>query len=88
MFEIWRYSASQWSERQADKYTDSLFDAMAALAAEPNRGRACDEIHEGLHRYVRRSHVIFYVIEDFGVEVVRVRHERMDFAAHLANDEA
>ncbi len=86
MFEIWRYSVSQWSERQADKYTGSLFDAMAALADTPSRGKPCDEIHEGLHRYARGSHVIFYVVEDFGVEIVRVLHERMDFPAHLADE--
>lgn len=87
MLGIWQYSQSRWSEQQADKYTNALFDAMQALAEEPDRGKRCDNIHPGLRRYARGSHIIFYMADDTGAEIVRVLHQRMDFAAHLANDE-
>jgi toxin ParE1/3/4 len=84
---IWQYSQSRWSEQQADKYTNALFDAMQALADEPNRGKPCDEIYPGLRRQTQGSHIIFYMADAAGPDIVRVLHQSMDFAAHLANDE-
>lgn len=86
--DIWRYTAETWSEHRAQTYVDGLFDMMEALAAEPHHGRAADEIAEGLLRRACASHVIFYRAIDGGVLIVRVLHARMDFPAHLANDQA
>lgn len=88
MLGIWQYTQSRWSEQQADKYTNALFEAMQTLAEEPSRGRTCDEIHPGLRRFSRGSHIIFYLTVETGADIVRVLHQRMDHAAHLANDES
>lgn len=85
--EIWRYTADTWSEQRAQRYVDDLFDMMEALASEPKRGRRADEISEGLWRQRCGSHVIFYREIESGVLVVRVLHQSMDFALHLANDD-
>jgi plasmid stabilization system protein ParE len=39
-----------------------------------------------LRRLTSGSHVIFYLVTDFGVEVVRVLHSSMDMYARLADD--
>jgi toxin ParE1/3/4 len=85
--EIWRYTRETWSERQAQAYVDDLFDMMEALAVEPSRGRAADELGAGLRKQSRASRVIFYRTTQDGVLIVRVLHTRMDAAARLANDE-
>jgi toxin ParE1/3/4 len=87
MLGIWQYSMLRWSEQQADKYANALFDAMQALADDPARGSARDEVRAGLRRYARGSHVIFYVADEAGAEIVRVLHASMDFSVHFANDE-
>lgn len=80
---IWRYTAANWSERQAQSYIDKLFDAMEALAAGSRPGRSADNISVGLRRENCVSHVIFYRQRDSGIRVVRVLHQRMHHAAHI-----
>jgi toxin ParE1/3/4 len=83
---IWRYSVATWSERQAQKYADHLFDAMEALAADSRLGRPADNISAGLRRENCTSHVIFYRRTDDGILVVRVLHQSQDHAAHFPDD--
>ena len=52
------------------------------LAAEPARGRDASELAPNLRRSAYESHIIFYVPEATGVLIVRVLHQRMDFARH------
>jgi len=87
MREIWHYSVETWSERQAQTYSDALFDIMEDLAKAPERGQSAQDIAEGLRRQRCQSHVIFYRLVSDGVLIVRVLHQNMDFATHLANDE-
>lgn len=84
--EIWRWTWKTWSENQADAYIDSLTDAMAALARDPAIGRAADELRNGVMRTICRSHVIFYQKASGGIDVIRILHVRMDYAAHLKDD--
>jgi toxin ParE1/3/4 len=56
---------------------------IGALASDPLRGRACDEIRPGYRKGHAGSHVIFYRVEDRRIDVVRIVHRRMDFERHL-----
>lgn len=60
---------------------------MAELADAPDRGRSADEINPGLWRHRCESHVIFYRYADHGIDIVRVLHAKMNWAAHLKDDE-
>jgi plasmid stabilization system protein ParE len=42
---------------------------------------------EGLYRIEYESHVIFYRVEPKPLLIVRVLHQRMDFARHSMKDE-
>lgn len=57
--------------------------AIERVAADPGRGRACEEIREGYRRYSIGSHLLFYVESADGVDVIRILHQRMDPARHL-----
>jgi toxin ParE1/3/4 len=80
---IWRYTADRWSVEQAETYLDSLLDAMEELADNPSRGRSAEDIRPDYRRQNIGAHVIFYKRATYGITVVRVLHQRMDFDEHL-----
>lgn len=80
--EIWDYTAARWSVDQAEIYVCQIKAAVEA-AADPRRGRACDEVRAGYRKYPAGTHVLFYRTMANGVDIVRILHQRMDFERHL-----
>lgn len=80
---IWDSTEEQWDVRQAETYTTEIREAIERIAADPQRGRACDEIREGYRRYSVGSHLLFYAEGADGMDVIRVLHQRMDPTRHL-----
>lgn len=81
--EIWDFTEERWDAGQAEKYIAEIRAAIERVAADPNRGRACDEIRQGYRRYGIGSHLLFFVETDDSVDIVRVLHQRMDPTRHL-----
>lgn len=81
--EIWDYTASRWDAEQAETYIRQIKAAIEVVAADPRRGRACDEVRAGYRKYPAGSHVLFYRTTPNGVNIVRILHQRMDFERHL-----
>ena len=80
---IWDYTEEQWGVRQAEAYIEDIRAAVERLAADPDRGRACDDVRGGYRRYPAGSHVVFYVVTDSGVDVIRILHQRMEPTRHI-----
>jgi len=80
---IWRYTCSEWSADQADRYTDVLTDIFELLADAPDQSHACDDIRAGYRRRKVERHVIYFRKTSYGIAVVRILHGRMDAARHL-----
>lgn len=80
---IWTYSAEQWGVGQADIYIRGLQRTIAAVAANPRLGRACDDIRAGYFKQPAGSHILFYRLAGAGIEVARILHRRMDFERNL-----
>ncbi len=81
--QIWDFTQERWDAGQAEKYIGEIRAAIERIAADPQRGRACDEIREGYRRYSIDSHLVFYVETASGVDVVRILHQRIDPTRHL-----
>ncbi|MFO1103910.1 MAG: type II toxin-antitoxin system RelE/ParE family toxin [Methylocystis sp.] len=81
--DIWNYTVAHWGDDQAEKYLRQIVAAMAYVAADPERGRACDEIRAGYRKCAVGVHVVFYRNAQKGVEIIRILHQRMDFQRHL-----
>jgi toxin ParE1/3/4 len=81
--DIYIYSYRHFGEHQADAYLIALEHCFAQLADAPGLGRAIDYVRAGYYRFRHASHVVFYVPTGFGVRIVRVLHERMDWDRHL-----
>lgn len=80
---IWDYTEDRWGSQQAESYTLEIKAAIERVAADPRLGRACGEIRAGYRRHGVGSHMLFYVESGAGVDVIRIRHQRMDPTRHL-----
>ncbi|MBX9859486.1 MAG: type II toxin-antitoxin system RelE/ParE family toxin [Sphingomonas sp.] len=81
--EIWNYTAVTWDVQQADAYVAAIDDAIMRVASNPDSVPRCDWIRRGYRRLKAGSHYVFARIEGDNVIIVRVLHERMNFADHL-----
>ena len=81
---IWLYTLETWSEDQADFYYHELVKACQDIANHPTYlDKEYKEIMLGLYGHHRYKHLIFYILVEDGVKIVRILHERMDFERHL-----
>ena len=80
---IWSYTDETWGEDQADSYIHDLDSGFRALAANPEKGRPCDDIREGYRKHSVGKHIIFYRIAKKRIEIVRILHQRMDPERHF-----
>lgn len=80
---IWDYSEEHWGLQQAEAYMRGLQACAERLADDPRCGHPRDEVRPGYRSRAVGSHVIFYVVRDGGVDVIRILHQRMDPAGHL-----
>ena len=82
--EIANYTQRRWSDDQAERYVRMLFEEFSRLADKPLIEKSYDNYRVGLRGYSCGRHVVLYrVLPKTRVRIVRVLHERMDFARHL-----
>ena len=80
------YTARRWGEDQARRYIAAIYAAFDRLALDPAIGRTRPSIPAGLRIYKVGSHYIAYGVSAAGrVEVVRLLHQSMNFAARFAD---
>ena len=80
---IWNYTIETWGEDQAERYLRMINDGFSQIAENPGRSRECSDIREGYSKYRVGRHLIFYRQESYGVDIVRILHQSMDFDRHL-----
>jgi len=76
--DIWNYTFDTWNIDQADQYIKNLIETCISLAENPRIGISRNELYEGLHMQPSGKHLIFYLIIDDGIDIVRILHECMD----------
>lgn len=82
--EIWNYSATHWSESQADGYFRQIIKACQRLCAGELSGRSFGSVVPGVSGLKVGRHIIFYRLADMGgIEVLRILHEMMDWQSHI-----
>ena len=81
---IWDYTFEVWSERQADKYYESLISNCQEIADNPLLGKNYDGITQNLLGMKTNRHIIFYrTLNENYVEITRILHERMDLKKRI-----
>ena len=82
--DIWNYTFDEWSEKQADKYYESLEFTCLQLGQNPELGHEYDGINKNLLGMKTGKHIIFYqAINENEIEIIRILHERMDWVNRL-----
>lgn len=80
---ILAYTISQWGTAQRDEYRAAIDRALETLGANPEIGKAREDLSPGLRSYQVKQHVIYYRVVGSSVRVLRVLHGKMNAARHL-----
>ena len=80
---IYSFTYSEFSERQADAYFESLEECLGRLADNPKMGRSVSFLRKGYRLLVHQRHSIYYKPTRSGILVVRVLGPGMIPEAHL-----
>ena len=81
--QIWLYTLREWGIAQADKYVRDLTARFSWLAEHAQIGKCRDDIKQGYYCFPEGSHVIFYTLTDYGIDIVGIPHQRMDVTGYL-----
>lgn len=82
--DILLYTLQRWGEDQQDRYAMALEQGLVLLAENPEIGRSRPELFRGCRSYRVREHILYYVLRDEAVVIIRVLHGRMDALRHLS----
>ncbi len=74
---VWFYSLTEWGVGQSERYINDLTSAFDFLATSPKAGMACQNIRRDYRRYPVSRHVVYYRVTKYGIEVIRILHDRM-----------
>jgi toxin ParE1/3/4 len=76
---IWEYTLGKWSEKQADKYYETIKAACREIGNNPSIGKVYNEVSNHLLGFKSGKHILFYNVLSKGeIEIIRILHERMD----------
>jgi len=83
LINIAKYTIQNFGEQQSSKYKSELSNCLNRLSKNPHLGRSAAEFYPNLKRYNFKAHSIFYEQADYGIFIVRVLGQKMDFKSHL-----
>lgn len=84
---IWVYTNEVWSDMQADRYLNLIFDEIELISKDPTQGKDYSHIREGYFQSRVKSHFIFYRLNKIKmqVEIIRILHQMMDIENRLGD---
>jgi toxin ParE1/3/4 len=80
---IWLYTFENWSQDQADRYLNLIFDEIEYVAAHPDAGKDYGHLRKGYRCVQVKAHLIFYKKGKASIEIIRILHQRMDIEHRL-----
>lgn len=82
---IWFYTTKNWSQNQANRYLNLIFNEIKYLAENPETGRDFGNIRKDYRCSKVKSHLIFfrYSEQENEIEIIRILHQQMDIENRL-----
>ncbi|MDR3442733.1 MAG: type II toxin-antitoxin system RelE/ParE family toxin [Legionella sp.] len=80
---IYLYSTHEFGIKRTEDYIWALESSFQHLADDPLISRKCDYIRSDLRAFNVGSHIVFFKATHYGIAVIRVLHQSMDFNRHL-----
>ena len=81
--EIWQRGVDNWGIEQVDRYIDGLFALFDLLADFPELSRLSSEFAPPVRIHPSGAHLVVYVLEGQGIQIVRVLHAHQNLMAYL-----
>lgn len=78
--DILHFTGETWGPHQLEAYRDKIDDALQAIGRNPDLGHKREDLPVTHRAYLVGAHVIVYRIEDQGLGVVRILHQRMSLS--------
>jgi toxin ParE1/3/4 len=76
-------SFANWGEVQQAAYAERLSIAMGQILSHPHLGRSRDDLQPELRSLLAGHHLIYYLVDERTITVIRILHAKMDPARHL-----
>jgi len=83
IIDILRFTGETWGPIQLGVYRDKIDDALQAVGRNPELGHKRDDLPPTHRACLVGAHVVVYRLDDQGVGVVRILHQRMSPSRHL-----
>ena len=81
---IWIYTEENWSEEQADRYYNLIFDEIEYIVANFEMARDFENVRKNYKYSKVKSHLIFFKKTKANeIEIIRILHEKMDIENQL-----
>ncbi|MDO8843879.1 type II toxin-antitoxin system RelE/ParE family toxin [Methylicorpusculum sp.] len=77
------YTMEKWGKPQRNRYLTDLDKRFNWLVKQPHLGKHRPDIAEGYYCFPQGSHLIFYMINPFGIDIIGIPHQSMDFAGYF-----
>jgi toxin ParE1/3/4 len=77
------YTMAEWGQKQADFYLAQLEKAFYSVLDNPHLGKSRDDIKAGYRSLLVEKHLVFYLLANEQLEIMRILHCRMDVIQHL-----
>jgi toxin ParE1/3/4 len=84
LIDIWVFTYNQWGEAKADSYLDELEESFNLIAENPYIGTANNDIRKGYRQYHANRHIIFYVINNETINIIRVLYDQVNFIKYFS----
>lgn len=81
--DIGLYTQNKFGIQQRNKYLDSIVDKFHKLVNKPELGLKRNQLRVGYYSSLIQKHIIFYKKYKYGIRIIRVLHQNMDFDKHL-----
>ncbi len=82
---IWIYTEENWSEEQAERYYNLIFDEIEYIVTNFEMARDFENVRKNYKYSKVKSHLIFFKKTKANeIEIIRILHERMDIENQLS----
>lgn len=80
---IYLYSVKEFGVNRTEDYILAVEASFRQLADDPLISRKCDYLRQNLRAFNVGSHVIFLKVTSYGIAIIRVLHQSMDYSRHF-----
>jgi toxin ParE1/3/4 len=77
--EIYSFGILNFGFDQGNKYLIGLEGLFRQLSKVPFLGRDASDLYPGLRMHVYKSHLIFYLVDESNILIVRILHHSRDY---------